>query len=121
MHWRTPGGGEIFVPKIPSFRITDLAQAIGPNVPHPVVGIRPGEKLHEEMITETDSLNTLEFEKYYVILPSTPTWNTEEYRVHYNGTLVPMGFKYNSGTNAEWLDVEGLKNQIRTHVDASFV
>jgi len=114
-------GGEIFVPKIPSYRITDMAMAIGPGCEHPVVGIRPGEKLHEEMITETDSLNTLEFAKYYVILPSTPTWDPDSYMQNYGGSRVEMGFKYNSGTNTEWLSPEQLREQIRLHVDAGFV
>ncbi|WP_162426538.1 UDP-N-acetylglucosamine 4,6-dehydratase (inverting) [Pontibacter pudoricolor] len=115
-HW----GGEIFVPKIPSYVITELAKAIGPDCKQEIVGIRPGEKLHEEMITETDSLNTVELDKYYVILPSTPTWTTEEFLKAFNGKMVPLGFKYNSGTNDEWLDAEQLREQIRQHVDASF-
>jgi UDP-N-acetylglucosamine 4,6-dehydratase/5-epimerase len=115
-HW----GGEIFVPKIPSYVITELAKAIGPDCKQEIVGIRPGEKLHEEMITETDSLNTVELDKYYVILPSTPTWTTEDFLKAFNGKMVPLGFKYNSGTNDEWLDAEQLRKQIRQHVDADF-
>lgn len=113
-------GGELFVPKIPSFKVTDLATAICPACTQPVVGIRPGEKLHEEMITETDSLNTVECEKYYVILPATPTWDFEEFNAHFNAKPVEMGFKYNSGTNTEWLNVEQLREQIRLHVDPNF-
>lgn len=113
-------GGEIFVPKIPSYRITDVATAIGPDCEQKLVGIRPGEKLHEEMITETDSLNTLETEKYYVITPSTPTWDVDDYLAAYNGQRVPEGFKYSSGTNTDWLTVEQLREQIRTHVDPGF-
>lgn len=115
-HW----GGEIFVPKIPSYVITELAKAIGPNCKQEIVGIRPGEKLHEEMITETDSLNTVELDKYYVILPSTPTWATEDFLKAFNGKMVPLGFKYNSGTNIEWLSAEQLREQIRQHVDPNF-
>ncbi|WP_242927145.1 UDP-N-acetylglucosamine 4,6-dehydratase (inverting) [Pontibacter vulgaris] len=115
-HW----GGEIFVPKIPSYVITELAKAIGPDCEQQIVGIRPGEKLHEEMITETDSLNTVELDKYYVILPSTPTWTTEQFLEAFNGKMVPLGFKYNSGTNDEWLDAEQLRDQIRQHVDPNF-
>jgi UDP-N-acetylglucosamine 4,6-dehydratase/5-epimerase len=115
-HW----GGEIFVPKIPSYVITELAKAIGPNCEQEIVGIRPGEKLHEEMITETDSLNTVELDKYYVILPSTPTWTTEDFLKAFNGKMVPLGFKYNSGTNDEWLSAEQLREQIRQHVDPNF-
>ena len=113
-------GGEIFVPKIPSYRITDVATAIGPDCEQQLVGIRPGEKLHEEMITETDSLNTLETEKYYVITPSTPTWDVDDYLTAYNGQRVPEGFKYSSGTNTDWLTVAQLREQIRTHVDPGF-
>lgn len=113
-------GGEIFVPKIPSYRITDVAEAIGPNCEQKIVGIRPGEKLHEEMITETDSLNTVETAKYYVITPSTPTWDVEEYMKTFDGRQVEMGFKYNSGTNTDWLNVDQLRDQIREHVDADF-
>lgn len=113
-------GGEIFVPKIPSYRITDVATAIGPDCRQEIVGIRPGEKLHEEMITETDALNTVETDKYYVITPSTPTWSTDDYMQAFGGKPVPMGFKYNSGTNTDWLDVDQLREQIRTHVDPAF-
>lgn len=113
-------GGEIFVPKIPSYRITDVAEAIGPECEQKLVGIRPGEKLHEEMITETDSLNTIETDKYYVITPATPTWSMDDYMRAFNGRLVEMGFKYNSGTNTDWLNVEQLREQIRHHVDPAF-
>lgn len=114
-------GGEIFVPKIPSFKITDLAQAVGPECKTEVIGVRPGEKLHEEMITETDSFNTLELEKYYVILPSTNMWWTEEGYIAKNGARkVEPGFKYNSGTNKEWLTIDQLREQIRLHVDPTF-
>jgi FlaA1/EpsC-like NDP-sugar epimerase len=113
-------GGEIFVPKIPSYRITDVAEAIGPDCEQKLVGIRPGEKLHEEMITETDSLNTIETDKYYVITPATPTWSMDDYMRAFNGRLVEMGFKYNSGTNTDWLNVEQLREQIRHHVDPAF-
>ncbi len=114
-------GGEIFVPKIPSYRITDVATAIGPDCEQKLVGIRPGEKLHEEMITETDSLNTLETEKYYVITPSTPTWDVDDYLAAFNGHRVPEGFKYSSGSNTDWLTVAQLREQIRAHVDPGFV
>ena len=115
-HW----GGEIFVPKIPSYRITEVAEAIAPNSKQEVVGIRPGEKLHEEMITETDSLNTVELDKYYIILPSTTTWRTEDLLKAHNGKMVELGFKYNSGTNTDWLNVQQLREQIRQHVDPDF-
>lgn len=113
-------GGEIYVPKIPSFKITDLAQAVAPGCEQKIVGIRPGEKIHEEMITETDSLVTLEFDKYYVITPSTPQWDVEEMIQKMKGKRVQIGFKYNSGTNTEWLNVEQLRESIRVNVDANF-
>ncbi|NJD21303.1 MAG: UDP-N-acetylglucosamine 4,6-dehydratase (inverting), partial [Melioribacter sp.] len=105
-------GGELFVPKIPSFKILDLAKAIAPECKTEEVGIRPGEKIHEEMITEADALNTIEFEKYFVILPSVQLgdneklklWNTEKFKTTSNskpGKFCQYGFKYNSGTN-EW-------------------
>jgi UDP-N-acetylglucosamine 4,6-dehydratase (inverting) len=114
-------GGEIFVPKIPSYRILDVAEAIDPEAETPVVGIRPGEKLHEEMITDTDSLNTIDLGKYYAILPSVSfTCSEEDYLGHHKATKVPFGFKYNSGTNDEWETVESLRNLIKEHVDPSF-
>lgn len=113
-------GGEIFVPKIPSYRITDVAEAVAPECMHEVVGIRPGEKLHEEMITETDSLNTIELNNYYVICPSIPTWSQEKFCNHFQGKNLPYGFKYDSGSNTQWLSVDDLREQIRLHVDPSF-
>jgi len=113
-------GGEIYVPKIPSYRIMDVAKAIGPNCEFPNVGIRPGEKLHEEMITETDSLSTIETKKYYVIMPFSPIWNINEYLKHFGASFVEEGFKYNSGTNEEWLTVEQIREEIKTHIDADF-
>jgi UDP-N-acetylglucosamine 4,6-dehydratase/5-epimerase len=113
-------GGEIFVPKIPSYRITEVAKAIGPDCTQEIVGIRPGEKLHEEMITETDSLNTVEFQKYFVILPSTKLWDEEQFISAFHGKRVESGFKYNSGTNHEWLNAEQLRKQIIEHVDPTF-
>ncbi|MBL7787820.1 MAG: UDP-N-acetylglucosamine 4,6-dehydratase (inverting) [Chitinophagales bacterium] len=113
-------GGELFVPKIPSYRITDVATAIAPNAKQVVVGIRPGEKLHEDLITETDSLNTVELDNCYVICPPTATWTREEYAAKNNGALVPFGFTYNSGRNTEWLTIEQLREQIVTHIDPSF-
>lgn len=114
-------GGEIFVPKIPSYKITDIATAIAPECDTRVVGIRPGEKLHEEMITDTDSLNTIDLGKYYAILPSVSFTNTEaDFITHHNAVKVPFGFKYNSGTNTEWETIESLRNLIVEHVDPNF-
>ncbi len=113
-------GGEIFVPKIPSFRILDLAEAIGPKCKKEIVGIRPGEKLHEEMITEDDSLMTLDCGKYYVIKPSTPLWDEDKYIQKFKAEKVPFGFKYSSALNNQWLTVPELRSLIREHVDPNF-
>jgi UDP-N-acetylglucosamine 4,6-dehydratase len=113
-------GGEIFVPKIPSYRITDLAEAIAPGAQQKIVGIRAGEKIHEEMITENDALNTIEFDKYFVILPSFQQWNTESFRHTFNGKPCSPGFKYNSGTNTEWLSVDQIRKLIKETVDPNF-
>lgn len=114
-------GGEIFVPKIPSYKILDVATAVAPECKTEVVGIRPGEKLHEEMITDTDSLNTIDLGHYYAILPSVSFIYTEtEYLKHHNAQKVPFGFKYNSGTNTDWETVESLRELIKTHVDPTF-
>ncbi len=114
-------GGEIFVPKIPSYKITEVANAIGPECRQDIVGIRPGEKLHEEMITETDALSTVELEKYYVILPFTPWWSVDDFIRHFNGKRVPEGFHYNSANNDHWLNAEQIRDEIRQHVDADFI
>ncbi|MDD5286347.1 MAG: UDP-N-acetylglucosamine 4,6-dehydratase (inverting) [Desulfuromonadaceae bacterium] len=114
-------GGEIFVPKIPSYRITELAEAIAPNCRIEHVGVRPGEKIHEEMITETDALNTVEFDKYFVIMPSYPTWDLEKYVKTYNGKPCPQGFRYNSGENSDWLSVDQIREMVRLHVDPGFI
>ena len=113
-------GGEIFVPKIPSYRIMDVAEAIAPAAKHEIIGIRPGEKLHEEMITEMDSFNTLELDKYYVIAPSVPLWSHDEYLEKFNGKKVEQGFKYNSGTNPDFMTVEEIRTAIREHIDPNF-
>lgn len=113
-------GGEIFVPKIPSYRILDVAEAIGPDCEKPVIGIRPGEKIHEEMITASDAFYTYDLGKYYTILPSNHKWKLEDYIQHFNAQKVEMGFKYNSGENTEWETVESLRKLIREHVDPSF-
>lgn len=111
-------GGEIFVPKIPSYKIATVAKAIAPNANLVDVGIRPGEKLDEEMITESDSYNTIEFDKYYAILSTDA--KKQKYLEHYNAKLVEPGFKYNSGTNTEWETVESMRELIKTYVDPNF-
>lgn len=113
-------GGEIFVPKIPSYRITDVALAIAPTCRQEVVGIRPGEKLHEEMVTETDAINTIEFKNYFVILPSMELWDVQNFTKAFDGKPCPADFSYNSGTNSEWLSVEELRDLIIEHVDTNF-
>ena len=110
-------GGEIFVPKIPSYRITDVAQAIAPECRHDIVGVRPGEKIHEEMITNSDSFNTMDLGKYFAILPSSDTAMRSHY-VSKNARPVPQGFSYNSGTNSEFLTVEQLRELIDDYVRA---
>lgn len=109
-------GGEIFVPKIPSYRIGDVAKAIGPECGTSIVGIRPGEKIHEEMITESDSLNTIDIGDYYAILPSAGPIPTEDYLQQLGGRMVEPGFCYNSGSNEHFLDVEELRDLIIRHV-----
>lgn len=113
-------GGELYVPKIPSYKILDVASAVSKLCKTEVVGIRPGEKLHEEMITETDSLCTYDCGKYYVIAPSTPHWDLSAWKEKFNASKVTEGFKYNSGTNDEWLSVSEIREQIKKHVDPNF-
>lgn len=113
-------GGELFVPKIPSYKITDVAEAIGPNCKQEIVGIRPGEKIHEEMITASDSFTTYDLGKYYVILPQVTNWKLEEYIKEFNATKVPVGFYYNSGDNTEWETVESLRGLIKEHLYPDF-
>lgn len=106
-------GGEIFVPKIPSYRIIDVAKAIGPECEHPIVGIRPGEKIHEEMITQSDSFNTVDLGRYFAILPSAGDYTSETYASDMGGKLVTPGFAYNSGTNDNFLTVVELRQLMR--------
>ena len=113
-------GGELFVPKIPSYKILDVAEAIGPDCDKPVIGIRPGEKVHEEMITASDSFNTFDLGKYYAILPSRPRWDMENFISTFKAKKVPQGFRYNSGENEEWETVDSLRKLIKEHVDPNF-
>ena len=113
-------GGELFVPKIPSYRITDVAEAIGPECDKPVVGIRPGEKIHEEMITSSDSYYTYDLGAYYVILPSTHQWKLDEFVKTFGAVKVPKGFQYNSGQNQDWESADSLRELIKIHVDQNF-
>lgn len=114
-------GGELFVPRIPSYRILDVARAVCPRARIEIVGIRPGEKLHEEMITATDALNCVEFEDYFVILPSLPLWDNEQFRTRSNGAPgrpCARGFSYNSGDNEQFLTVNELRELIAREVHA---
>ncbi len=111
-------GGEIFVPKIPSYKIETVAQAVAPSAKIEYIGIRPGEKIHEEMITDSDSFNTIEFDRYFAILPS--GIDKERYLKHFHAKVVPVGFRYNSGENTRWETVETLREKIEKFVDKTF-
>tara|TARA_R110001592_G_scaffold108762_5_gene303900 strand:+ start:8520 stop:9542 length:1023 start_codon:yes stop_codon:yes gene_type:complete len=113
-------GGELFVPKIPSYRITDVAEAVGPQCEKVIVGIRPGEKIHEEMITSSDSYNTYDLGKYYIIVPTVPIRSLKEFLENNNHKKVEAGFNYNSGENTEWETIETLRTLIKKHVDPDF-
>lgn len=112
-------GGEILVPKIPSYQISKLAEAIAPDARIEYTGVRPGEKIHEEMITQSDSLNTIDIGKYYAILPSFAR-KSDFLNYYKNSTELESGFSYNSGTNSEWIDVEDIRKLIKIHVDPNF-
>lgn len=114
-------GGEIFIPKIPSYHIADVAKAIAPNLPLKEIGIRPGEKLHEEMITTTDALNTIDLGDYYAILPSVSYKHLrEEFIEHHHAKPVPEGFHYSSDKNTKWETVESMRENIKKYVDPNF-
>ncbi|MEM7102966.1 MAG: UDP-N-acetylglucosamine 4,6-dehydratase (inverting) [Bacteroidota bacterium] len=113
-------GGELFVPKIPSYRITDLANAIGPGCELTNVGIRPGEKIHEEMITVPDSLSTIDIGPYYAILPQTNRERMNRFLEHFNAQMVEPGFSYNSGNNTEWLTIDQIRSLIKNHLYPDF-
>jgi UDP-N-acetylglucosamine 4,6-dehydratase len=113
-------GGEIFIPKIPSYRITDVATAVAPECVHEIVGIRPGEKIHEEMITSSDSFYTYDLGKYYTILPTVPNFKIKDFMDSFSAQKVGEGFNYDSGTNTEWETVDSLRTLIKEHVDSNF-
>ncbi len=106
-------GGEVFVPKIPSYKILDVAKAVAPDAKIQVIGIRPGEKLHELMIPEDESRHTLEFERYFVIQPDFHWWTNEAKLIHDGGTLCPEGFSYKSNTNDKWLSLEDIRTLVK--------
>ena len=114
-------GGELFVPKIPSYRIIDVAEAIGPSCEKPIIGIRPGEKIHEEMITCSDSFSTIDLGAYYAILPSDGSTLKRYQNKKIEYLPVKAGFAYNSGTNPDFLSINQLRDLINKHVDHSFV
>jgi UDP-N-acetylglucosamine 4,6-dehydratase len=113
-------GGEIFIPKIPSYRILDVAKAVAPDCQIEIVGIRPGEKIHEEMITSSDSFHTYDLGKYYIILPSIPNWSLVNFIDKLDAKKVKDGFSYNSGENTEWESVETLRHLIKKHLYTDF-
>ena len=113
-------GGEIFVPKIPSYKITDLAEAIGPGCKKPIIGIRPGEKIHEEMITSSDSFNTIDLGQYYAILNTSGGKSADLYAKMKKAQKVPAGFYYNSGDNPQFLTIPEIQRLIKKHLDPSF-
>jgi UDP-N-acetylglucosamine 4,6-dehydratase/5-epimerase len=111
-------GAELFVPKIPSYTIETMARAIAPNAKLVDVGIRPGEKLHEEMITISDAMNTIDIGKYYAILPTGA--DKKKYMNHFGGKEVPEGFNYSSGKNDSWVSIEEMRELIIEYIDAGF-
>ena len=113
-------GGELFVPKIPSYRITDVAEAIGPNCKKPIIGIRPGEKIHEEMITSSDSFSTIDLGDYYAILPSDGSSQQKYKQAGIPVAKVKPGFAYNSGSNPDFLTIEQIRILIKKHVKSNF-
>jgi UDP-N-acetylglucosamine 4,6-dehydratase (inverting) len=114
-------GGEIFVPKIPSYRITDVAEAVAPECRQEIVGIRPGEKVHEEMITVSDGYNAIDLKNYFAILPTVGgLYTIDDYCTKTGATRLPRGFSYNSGSNPEFLTVAQIRDLIRRHLDHDF-
>lgn len=113
-------GGEIFVPKIPSYRVVDVAEAIGPSCKKPIIGIRPGEKIHEEMITFADSHNTIDIGQYYAILPCGQGLLSEYSSRGVNFSPFPAGYSYRSDTNPEFLSVEQLRELISSNIEPRF-
>jgi UDP-N-acetylglucosamine 4,6-dehydratase (inverting) len=115
-------GGELYVPKLPSYNIMELAKAIAPSVETKIVGVRPGEKIHEDMITPSDALNTLEFDNHYVIYPNNERWNkiAEDFLQQGKAKRVEDHFGYNSGENSEWLSAEQIRDLIKEYIDKDF-
>lgn len=127
VHWvmkalETGLGGEIFVPKLPSYEIKTVAEAIAPECKHEIIGIRPGEKIHEDMVNDSDALNTLEFEHHYIIHPNNQRWQgiREKLITTKAAHAVEDNFSYNSGRNTDWLSVKELRELIIEHLDPNF-
>lgn len=114
-------GGELYVPKIPSYKITEVAKAIAPECRQEIVGIRPGEKVHEEMITSSDAFTTYDLGDTYVILPQEPVWNLQDFIKTFKAEKVPLGFNYSSGQNTSWVNAEEIRELIVAHIDKNFV
>lgn len=114
-------GGEILVPKIPSYRVTDLAKAVGPSCRQEIIGVRPGEKIHEEMITSSDSYSTIDLGSYYAVLPSADKSVINDYVKKHSAKLVKPNFSYNSRDNDIFLSVDQLRSLIRDHVSPQAV
>ena len=113
-------GGEIFVPEIPSYKIADVAEAIGPECKQDIIGARPGEKIHEVMITESDSFSTYDLGKYYVILPQVPMFNVNDFISHFSAQKVKENFSYDSGKNEDMLSIAVIRKLIKANVDPNF-
>ena len=107
-------GGEIYVKKIPSMRVTDIALAVDPDATHEIIGIRPGEKLHEQMISPEDAAHTYEYDGHFKILPAIHNWSQDPKRIN-DGKPVPLDFSYCSNNNPEWMSVEALRAWIATN------
>ena len=114
-------GGELFVPKIPSYKILDLAEAIGPNCEKPIIGIRSGEKIHEEMITTSDSYSTIDIGNYFVILPSDGKLLEKYKQENIKFCPFPEGMSYNSGSNKKFLSIQEIRDLIKSHIDKNFI
>ena len=107
-------GGELYIKKIPSIKVTDIAEVIAPNAKHEIIGVRPGEKLHEQMISSDDSYYTYEYSSYYKILPQINNWGNDILRIK-NGKKLPEGFIYSSNNNSEWMT----KSELKKWIDAN--
>lgn len=113
-------GGEIFIPKIPSYKILDVAKAVAPDCDIEIIGIRPGEKIHEEMITKSDSISTYDLGKYFVILPQSPIFDLNEFISTFSASKVADNFSYNSKENEDWVTISGLRDLIKLNIDPNF-